>query len=253
LDVHGRKAVDWLKRIGHATAGGEAVNAGFCALARTRAAPFRGVDPMASLSELLRAHPRLLVLDAASSRVQAGWLETGAPARWTASDEEAGVGVFRGVAALAADPAAADAFVFCDGPGSVLGVRTVAMALRTWNVLKPRPCYAYHSLAIVAHTLEDAEIRVIADARRDSWHCQARGGTLQRVPAAELAGPLAMPEGFRHWTPLPAQTVRVPYSLAEIFPRMPHADVFRPVTEPDAFLHEEPSYATWSPQIHRAP
>lgn len=208
---------------------------------------------MASLSELLRAHARLLVLDAASSRVQVGWLEAGAPARWTSSEEEAGVGVFRGVDALGADPAVADAFVFCDGPGSVLGVRTVAMALRAWNVLKARPSYAYHSLAIVAQTLEDLAVRVIADARRDSWHCQTRGGTLQRVLTAELAGPLVMPEGFRHWTPLPAHTARVPYSLAEIFERIPEADVFRPVTEPDAFLHEEPSYATWSPQIHRAP
>ena len=30
-------------------------------------------------------------------------------------------------------------------------------------------------------------------------------------------------------------------------------DLFRPTDAPDAFLHEEPSYATWTPQIHRAP
>ena len=31
------------------------------------------------------------------------------------------------------------------------------------------------------------------------------------------------------------------------------ADLFRATDAPDAFLHEEPSYATWTPQIHRAP
>ena len=45
----------------------------------------------------------------------------------------------------------------------------------------------------------------------------------------------------------------VPYSLAELFPRAADAELFHAITEPDAFLHEEPSYVTWSPKIHRAP
>jgi tRNA threonylcarbamoyladenosine biosynthesis protein TsaB len=208
---------------------------------------------MASLSELLEVHGRILVLDAASARVQVGWLEAGKPARWATSTEEAGVGVFRAVETLAISPALAGAFVFCDGPGSVLGVRTVAMALRTWSVLQPRPVFAYHSLAIVAQMLKDPAIGVIADARRDAWHHQSPGSGLQRVPTAELTGELVTPEGFRNWTPLPAGVKRVPYSLAEIFDALPQADVFRASTAPDAFLHEEPSYVTWTPQIHRAP
>jgi tRNA threonylcarbamoyladenosine biosynthesis protein TsaB len=193
------------------------------------------------------------VLDAASARVQVGWLESDAPARWTMVEAEAGIGVFRGVEALDVKPAAADGFVFCDGPGSVLGVRTVAMALRAWCVVKPRPVFAYHSLAVVAHALKDPTVGVIADARRDSWHWQSLGSELRRIPTAELAGPLVTPEGFRNWTPLPPDVKRVPYSLAELFPLIPEADIFRVTGSPDAFLHEEPSYATWTPQIHRAP
>jgi len=208
---------------------------------------------MSSLRQLLAAHGPVLLVDAASARVQVGLLSAGQPARWASSEEEAGVGVFRCVAQLGIAPGDVGAFVFCDGPGSVLGIRTVAMALRTWGVLAPRPVFAYHSLAVVAEALGRPEVTVIADARRDAWHCLSLGSGLRRVPAAELAGELVMPEGFRHWSPLPAGVTQTTYALAELLPRVEDRDLFRPTDAPDAFLHEEPSYATWTPQIHRAP
>ena len=161
---------------------------------------------MPSLRQLIAAHAPLLLIDAASSRVQAGWLvkrEIGA-AHWAASDEETGVGLFRCIEALGVDVGEAGALVFCAGPGSVLGIRTCAMALRTWNVLKPRPMFAYGSLALVAHALARPDVGVIADARRELWHHFAFGGALRRVAAAELTGELVMPENFRHWSQPPA-------------------------------------------------
>ncbi len=208
---------------------------------------------MASLQELLAAHARLLVLDAASARVQVGWLVRGETPRWFASESEAGVAVFEGMKSLGRSPEEAGAFVFCEGPGSVLGVRTTAMAVRTWTTLRARPVFAYQSLALVADALRRPELTLIADARRDSWHAMKRGGTLRRVATAELSGPLATPEHFRNWTPLPADIARVPYSLADLFAQTRDADLFQASTSPDAFLHEEPSYVTWTPQIHRAP
>ena len=212
---------------------------------------------MPSLRQLLAAHAPLLVLDAASARVQIGWCATGdlAAARWATSAEEAGIGIFRCIEKLGVDVGTARAFVFCDGPGSVLGVRTVAMALRTWQVLAPRPVFAFHSLAVIAHALGKSDVTIIADARRELWHAfnLILGGTLRRVPAAALTGALVMPENFRTWSPLPAGVTQVPYSLADLLPRVADADLFRATDAPDAFLHEEPSYATWTPQIHRAP
>jgi tRNA threonylcarbamoyladenosine biosynthesis protein TsaB len=208
---------------------------------------------MSSLRQLLATHAPLLVIDAASARVQVGWLAPEREPSWIALDEEAGTGVFRGVAALDVRPGDAGAFVFCDGPGSVLGIRTAAMALRAWHTLTPRPMFAYHSLALVAEALRRPDVHIISDARRDSWHCLALGGPLRRVPTADLVGELAMPEGFRHWTPLPRDVAQVPYSVSDLLSRIPEADVFRATEAPDAFLHEEPSYATWTPQVHRAP
>jgi tRNA threonylcarbamoyladenosine biosynthesis protein TsaB len=150
-------------------------------------------------------------------------------------------------------PTDADGFAFCDGPGSALGIRTTAMALRTWNASRARPVFAYHSLALVAESLGRPEVSVIADARRESWHRFKLGGSLTRVPASDLTGELVMPENFRTWTPLPPHVFRVPYSIADLLARTREGDLFRATDAPDAFLHEEPSYVQWTPQIHRAP
>jgi tRNA threonylcarbamoyladenosine biosynthesis protein TsaB len=64
-----------------------------------------------------------------------------------------------------------------------------------------------------------------------------------------------MPEGFRHWDALPAGTRLAPYDLATLLadPAVAGADLFQPTDSPEAFLHAEPAYAKWTPQIHRAP
>jgi tRNA threonylcarbamoyladenosine biosynthesis protein TsaB len=256
---------------------------------------------------LLDAHHVLLVIDAASARVQTGLLSRSGGAHWETGDAEAGTAIFAGVEKLLARALSrlddAGAFVFCDGPGSVLGIRTAAVAIRSWNVLRPHPVYSYCSLELVARALARAEnardFAVIADARRDTWHrvaVDASGNIspLQRVPAAELgdagaAGEIpnpksqkadaqcagdslgfgisesgicerqraiVMPAHFRHWSPLPVPAKRVrtvPYALADLLPPLGDAPLFAPAPEPDAFLHEEPAYKTWTPQIHRGP
>jgi len=219
---------------------------------------------MPSLAQLLAAHGTLLVLDAASARVQVGWLSA-REATWASSTDEAGKALFSGINTLfqnapaARSIAAVGAFVFCEGPGSILGIRTAATAIRAWRTLHPQtPVYSYQSLALLAHGLGDSKLTLIADARRDHWHVQQLGQPLRQVLSSELAnakGPLAMPEGFRHWTPPPPNLTTVPYDLETLFAAdgVKNSDLFAPTSEPDAFLHNEATYKTWSPQIHRAP
>jgi len=157
------------------------------------------VAAMARLAQLLANHGSILVLDAASQRVQVGLLQAGEPALWAAMPDEAGRGVFVGTEQVSRQSGcginAIGAFLFCEGPGSMLGTRTVAMALRTWLVLKSRPVYSYQSLALAARFAWSQQTgracTIIADARRETWHCQtirADGATppLQRLPATEL-------------------------------------------------------------------
>jgi len=241
---------------------------------------------MPSLAQLLATHGHLLVLDAASACVQVGWLSAH-EATWASSTDEAGKALFCGIdTVLNAAPnrsiATAGAFLFCEGPGSILGIRTAATAIRTWLTLHPQtPAYSYQSLALLAHGLGDATLTLIADARRDHWHVQKLGQALRQVPSSGLRHapnaenpepsdqstltranePLqkkqvyGMPEGFRHWTTPPPNLTRVPYDLETLFAneRVQAAQLFTPAHEPDAFLHNEATYKTWSPQIHRPP
>lgn len=212
----------------------------------------RFVPPMPALRTLSGRFPAL-VFDTAASTVQVGVLRADGSSRWETSTEEAGTGLFRCLARLAMEPRDAGCILFCEGPGSVLGIRTAAMAIRTWHVLNPLPVYAYNSLALLAHASDRPDVAFIADARRDSWHHYSLGTGFSRRATAELAGVLATPESFRRWTPLPAAVEHVPYVVAELLPRAAAADLFHPIEAPDAFLHEEPAYATWTPAVHRAP
>ena len=220
---------------------------------------------MSSLTQLLASHGRLLVLDAASTHVQVGLLRAGAPALWRGFDDEAGTGIFAGTESVLQEGGDklddVGAFVFCEGPGSMLGTRTVAMALRTWQVLQPRPAYAYQSLAVAGHLAWTQQARsfvVIADARRETWHGQSIGADgrlapLQRVAATALPpGELLTPEHFRAWAPPPRPAATCSYDLAKIFPALGDGDYFRSVEAPDAFQHEAPEYKKWSAQVHSA-
>lgn len=210
---------------------------------------------MPSLSQILKGHAPLLLIDAGSEKIQVGLLEFDGAARWSWRREEAGVGIFECIDELGVDLGCVCAFAFCEGPGSILGIRTAAMAIRTWGAMAPRPVFAYKSLAVVAHALPSPGASVIADARRGLWHRFRVGNELDRVPSSELSGELVMPEGFRHWDPLPPGTTESSYALETLFGLAPvaNADLFRETHEPDAFLHQEPAYAKWVPQIHRAP
>lgn len=220
---------------------------------------------MASLAQILAHHGCILVLDAASTRIQVGLLCTDQAARWRTSAEDAGQAVFAETSALLSAAglglAEVNAFVYCEGPGSMLGVRTVAMALRTWATLRTRPCYTYQSLAAVARrewVVRPRGFTVIADARRDSWHSQtvSADGTLaplQRLPASALsAGELLTPESFRVWAALPPQTQRCAYDLPAIIVTTVDDDLLRETASPDAFQHEAPEYRKWLSQVHSA-
>lgn len=221
---------------------------------------------MPSLTQLLTSHSRLLVLDASSMKTQVGLLGNSADGIWRSTEGEAGKEIFAGIEIVLHEAGIGlgevDAFVFCEGPGSMLGIRTVVMALRTWQVLKLRPVYACQSLVVAGHFewMQKAprSFFVITDARRDTWHCQSIDAdgempSLQRVPAAELpAGELVTPENFRAWANPPRSAGICSYDLARIFPAIATGDYFRKVETPDAFQHEAPAYKKWSAQIHQA-
>ena len=197
-------------------------------------------------------------------RIQVGLLASESAPIWRTTSDEAGRGLFTLAEGILVESGLRigeiDAFIFCEGPGSMLGTRTVAMALRTWQALKSRPCFAYQSLAVAGHYewLQNGrqDFAIIADARRDSWHRQhfqsdGEKTLLQRIPTAELMEEsLVTPEHFRVWATPPYPSRECSYDLAKIFPTLGENEFFRAVEEPDAFQHEAPEYKKWAAQVH---
>jgi tRNA threonylcarbamoyladenosine biosynthesis protein TsaB len=213
---------------------------------------------MTSLRDLLDLHGTVLLLDAASVRVQVGWLARGREAEWREAEADALQGLFRGLVALGAAPAAAGAFVFCEGPGSILGIRTCAMTLETWRVRRARPAYAYRSLELFARTRTQPGETAVADARRDTWHAVTRGsdgscGSLGRLASAALPPGPVMPAEFRHWTRLPDDLRRAPYDLPAMWREAEVLPLLRPIERCEAYGAEAADYVTWTPRVHQAP
>ncbi len=223
---------------------------------------------MATLAQLLAHHRCILVVDAASTSVQTGLLRAGENALWRSAEGEAGQLVFQQAESCLQESgirlADVSAFIFCEGPGSMLGIRTAAMALRTWQALHPRPAYRFQSLPLLAHFLARAgsprPFTLIADARRESWHAvtaDAAGviAPLRRAPAAEIAAgtePLWQPSAFRAWAPSPRSAQDCPYRLSDLLAQLAHLDLFAETPRPDAFQHEAPEYKRWSAEVHSA-
>lgn len=215
---------------------------------------------LTSLNTILSQYGSTLLIDASSTVVHAAWLRSHREPLWQQVADDAGRGIFQLVKAFGRECTEADAFIFCEGPGSILGIRTAATAIRTWQALRERPAFAYRSLELLAHLHAQPGDHVICDARRQSWHhvtLNADGATssITRIPTPELpTGRLIMPDHFRIWSQPPVPTpTRVSYDPTKLSTTLADAPLMRPCPEPDAFLHEDPSYATWTPSVHRAP
>lgn len=215
---------------------------------------------MQSLDSILQAHGSVLLIDASSTPLHGGWLVAGEPSQWATVTKEAGTGLYDLLQQLGVSPNDARAFVFCEGPGSMLGIRTVAAALRIWCALAPRPVYRYRSLDLLAHAAGKPGRTFLCDARRRSWHAltindQGAPSPIRRLETDELPpGAMCMPEGFRSWTELPSPAPEiVPYTPSLLGDRLSHVECLELTDDPDAYQPERPAYAKWTPQIHRAP
>jgi tRNA threonylcarbamoyladenosine biosynthesis protein TsaB len=65
-------------------------------------------------------------------------------------------------------------FALCVGPGSVLGIRIAALAVRSWSALEPRPIFVWESLAALARSAlvagEKGPFLVAVESRLKRWH-----------------------------------------------------------------------------------
>lgn len=213
--------------------------------------------------------PPILYVDAASQVVALGLQVGNAPDStiWRRTEANADVGMFQATEELlhgsTIEVTDLRTIVFCEGPGSLLGVRLAAMMIRTWSIL-PREhtlqVFAYRSIALLAADLiasgQAPPFRIITDARRHTWNMLAVSGAgvlgeVARVATTDLSdndSPVFHPREFRTWQPLPDFAQVVSYRPESVAVLGIKSDLLRPVKSPDAFMTEMPTYKTWEPK-----
>ena len=207
-----------------------------------------------------------LVLDgSARAGVRVGVLSGG---RWSGqgiTSDGALEGLFGCVEAALADAQLTlgdiRSFALCVGPGSVLGIRIAALAVRSWSALDPRPIFVWESLAAIARSAlaagEHGPFLVAVESRLKRWHAlevsadgsmggpfEAEAAQLNVTGRRVLASGEAAPAVLISHVAVPPPWSALPTFFAE-------PGFLREEPRPDA-LNVANDFATWSGERHRS-
>lgn len=149
-------------------------------------------------------------------------------------------------------------YAVCIGPGSMLGIRVSAMAVRTWATLYQRPIYVWESLRLLAeYALEQgvkAPFAVINESRLKRWNFM----TVKSVDSFDAPVELEVEEVNTKGLPLVINHSAHPFSgtkvIDDIWSHLPKLfqkkDALKLEPKPDA-LNPAADYAVWSGERHR--
>lgn len=212
-----------------------------------------------------------LLLDASSRPVQVGILHRN---RWIAyhkSDSEALDALFSGtkeaLTRAGLELTQIEGFIYCQGPGSVLGIRLACMAINCWRSLPPHrhtSLFTYCSLEVAAHLLLakglSPPFTVVSDYQRDSWNLLTVEpnrpiGPLRQRKSGEIAA-LKMPlfyidHGKQTKSPFSPSTRAVSYHFAEVPEILGRANILQKVYRAAPLQLRQPQYASWEAKRHQ--
>ncbi|MBT5379050.1 MAG: hypothetical protein HOK49_08795 [Opitutae bacterium] len=156
---------------------------------------------------------------------------------------------------------------YCEGPGSSLGLRISAMALKTWKTLRPKiPLYACRSLPLHAILLaEDVEtpdsFSLVGQWKKGNWfHLKHKKNfvvtagemnTLTDEEVLELKGPVYHIKQRKFSTHPPTHFLPVSTNLNGLPKALATPGLFREVDQPELFNLGKPTFKKWTPGRHR--
>lgn len=157
-------------------------------------------------------------------------------------------------------------YVYCEGPGSVLGLRLCAMAIETWRRLQPMPgvTYGYNSLQLAAADLLQqrgyAEVALlISDWKKDAWNGLKLSAEdlaeVTSVTSGELAdwsGPLYHLPARKGWQQPPANAVELSYQPQHLPDLLATPRLLRITDGVTLYQSGLNTFRKWTPDRHRA-
>ncbi|MGB0418900.1 MAG: hypothetical protein ACPGF8_04855 [Opitutales bacterium] len=157
-------------------------------------------------------------------------------------------------------------FIYCSGPGSILGLRLCAMAIKTWQFTAPNPVklWAYDPLQLAAYQyLESQTIEencwIICAWKQDYWHqVRVHNGCIQStrvIRQAELKhynGPLYYMQQRKKWEQAPGST-RLEFQPENLHQVLANSQWLRAVSEAKLSELGQSQFEKWNAQAHHAP
>lgn len=165
-------------------------------------------------------------------------------------------------------------FAYCQGPGSILGIRLAIISIKAWRALRPigeepAPVYSFTSLEIAAETLAKSSgkstdpVAIVAEWKKNAWNTLTFSpDSRTEYPAIEVWDPdrlaswahrIYVIEQRKQWTPLPPEVPRItPDPDCLIDPAL-RVRLLSPADTWPIYSPEEKQYIVWSGERHRAP
>lgn len=158
-------------------------------------------------------------------------------------------------------------YIYCEGPGSVLGLRLCAMAIETWQRLfrNNSQLYAYNTLELAAHScLNDepdvSEALIISDWKKGVWNAlyirESQIGRIDTVKDETLEAwtgrlfHLPQRKGWQSPPPAAKTLVHDPLRLNNLHNR---PSFLRPTKTVELYNSGKHAFQKWTPSRHRAP
>lgn len=156
-------------------------------------------------------------------------------------------------------------YLYCEGPGSVLGLRLCAMAIETWTRLYPDSAHLrkYNSLRLCALTLllDTPDLRdalIVADWKKGAWNAlKIEGGTpgptevIDDGALAAWGGALYHLPQRKGWQSPPAGAQTLVYDPARIADLRGHPALLQTTAGVQLYNTGINTFQKWTPTRHR--
>lgn len=158
-------------------------------------------------------------------------------------------------------------FAYSEGPGSLLGIRLTAMAIRGWKeheIFKDSPIYAYNSFKVSLELIKKLHnpkkpFAIVSQSAKDHWNFLSSNSPKMQVSELGEAELESFPGTL--WLfkqkKLPSsvknlQTLAFDYTLQQVPEIFDQEVLLRSVDEPDAVFVHEPEYVKWNSKRHKS-
>ncbi len=154
-------------------------------------------------------------------------------------------------------------YLYCDGPGSMLGLRLSSLAIRTWLAMPTFHASVtnYHRLHIAAVTSQlPVGSLLITEFKEKRWHAlkvtenlshESPIVSLEQEALSSVGTPVFYLKQRKTWQTLPCEHMTVSYQLNDL-PRLlkTHPELFFLTDNPVPFVRESSEYQTWNATRH---